>query len=149
RTCYRCKRKCHSRCYALGDDAARSPLVCVTCQADAAGASPSVIAVGRLLIARRTAAALCALGKGRVFSVLDDIGCRGYRGQGAMVTLQKLGVVSVDKSMHPHGFHVSPDGQRAAQATLFCGDVCAELAAVGHASPPTGSSAPAPRPAAA
>ncbi|KAJ2802553.1 hypothetical protein H4R21_002375, partial [Coemansia helicoidea] len=144
-TCYRCKRKCHVRCYALGDEAMQLPLVCVTCQASADGGRASAYAVGRLLVARRAAALFCAQGEGRVFSVLGDIGCLRHRAQAAMAALQKLGVVRVDKSVYPHSFRVAPDGQRVACAALFGDDICVKLDAAARASQ-AGPRASAPRP---
>ncbi|KAJ1732864.1 HORMA domain-containing protein 1 [Coemansia biformis] len=139
---------CHARCYELGNEDPQPLVVCVTCQLAAAGESQLATTTGRLVVARRVATALCALGKGHVFSMLRGIGCSGYRGRAAIGALQALGLVRVDKSVFPHGFSVAPEARRTARATLFSDDIHAALAAAGHGSPQgsvasAGHSAPA------
>ncbi|KAJ2851818.1 hypothetical protein IWW36_000779 [Coemansia brasiliensis] len=127
-TCYRCKRKVHTACYVLEGDLTPLVIVCISCQAkNKIAAMPNTLC--RLALTRRAARLAYRQKEEQVTWLIKNLGCSKYRGRSIMNTINSLGLIRIDKNVHPNRFNVDENSWQAKKAVLFDSDIESAVAA--------------------
>ncbi|KAI9476967.1 HORMA domain-containing protein [Coemansia mojavensis] len=127
-TCYRCKRKVHTACYVLEGDLAPLVIVCISCQAiDKLATTPSTLY--RLALARRAARLAYRQREEQVTWLKKNIGSTEYKGRSIVSTINSLGLIRIDKNVHPNRFSIDENLWQANKAVLFDSDIESAVAA--------------------
>ncbi|KAJ2454352.1 hypothetical protein EV183_001598 [Coemansia sp. RSA 2336] len=128
RTCYRCKRKVHMACYVLEDDLAPLVIVCISCQAvDTLATVPCTLY--RLALARRAARLAYHQREEQLIWLKKHLGSTEYKGRSIVSTINALGLIQIDKNVHPNRFSVDENLWQANKAVLFDSDIASAVAA--------------------
>ncbi|KAJ2542515.1 hypothetical protein GGF49_002801 [Coemansia sp. RSA 1853] len=129
RTCYRCKRKLHARCYELEGDLVPLLTICLTCQAQNTSSTIATFMLCRLALARRAAGLAYKQKTERVTWLIKHMGCKLDKGRSILEAVRTFGLLQIDKNARPKIFTIADSSWPSAQAVLFGTNIEAAIAA--------------------